>query len=155
MTERTHIRQLDGVSRGPLIDTVRPYPDQIRYSLNRLDGSSAWSYSLWRTPEGADLLEDIPLSETYMQCAGAAAAMTVEVRLETSEGVFRQYVVGKPLNEHAEAPTEVISWGQREQDRTQVYSNEVFTADEAAEVFYDYFLTDKVSGLYVLRELEL
>ena len=59
MTRPTHVVQSNGSSRGPLIDTRRPYPEAIRFSLNRMNGSSFWAYSLWRAPEGADLLEDI------------------------------------------------------------------------------------------------
>lgn len=48
--------------------------------------------------------------------------------------------------------TESISWDDGRRS-TKVYAHEVFTADEAAEVFYAYFLTDKVAEPYVLREL--
>ena len=37
----------------------------------------------------------------------------------------------------------------------RVFSNEIFTADEAAVIFYTYYLTDAVSQPYVLRELDL
>ncbi|KYJ98885.1 hypothetical protein [Microbacterium sp. CH1] len=37
----------------------------------------------------------------------------------------------------------------------RVFSNEVFTADEAAVIFYTYYLTDAVAQPYVLRELDL
>ena len=86
MTKWTHIRQFDGFSRGPLTDTVRPYPDQIRHALTTMNGTSKWAYSLWRAPEGADLLEDIPFSDEYLQCAGSVEAMTIEVRIVDDEG---------------------------------------------------------------------
>ena len=37
----------------------------------------------------------------------------------------------------------------------RVFSNEVFTADEAAVIFSTYYLTDTVSQEYALRELDL
>lgn len=154
MTQRTHVVESNGYSRGPLIDTIRPYPDAIRFSLNRMNGTSMWAYSLWRAPEGSDLLDDIPLSEEYLQSAGSAEALTIEVRVLDGDGVAHQYVVGKPGEYPTEAPTEVIRWDEGRHSTT-VHPNEVFTADEAAEVFYAYFLTDKVSEPYTLRELDL
>lgn len=158
MTRRTHIEQMNGSSRGPLVDSIRPYPDQLRFSLNRMNGSSFWAYSLWRAPADADLLDDIPLSEKYIQCAGSAEALTIEVRVVDEDGVARQYTVGKPVDEPTEAPTgpptEVIRWDEGRYS-TKVHPNEVFTADEAAEVFYGYFLKDSVPETYSLRELDL
>lgn len=154
MSRPTHIRQFDGFQRGPLIDSIRPYPDQIRYSLNTMNGDSSWGYSLWRAPEGADLLDDIPLSEEYIQCAGSAEAMTVEVRVLGSDGAARQYTVGKPGDAPSEEPTEVIPWDGGRHHVT-VHPHEVFTADEAADVVYAYFLTDRVPEPYLLRELDL
>lgn len=37
----------------------------------------------------------------------------------------------------------------------RVFSNEIFTADEAAVIFYMFYLTESVSKPYVLRELDL
>lgn len=154
MTKPTHIREINNFSRGPLIDSVRPYPEQIRFSLNQLDGSSTWGWSLWRAPEGADLLEDIPLSDEFLQCAGTAKALTIEARYVDPDGHPHQYVVGRPGGDLSGDPSEVISWDDG-RFSTTVYPHEVFTADEAAVVFYTYFLTDKVAQPYVLRELDL
>ncbi len=145
---------MNGSSRGALIDYVRPYPDQIRFSLNRMNGSSFWAWSLWRAPEGADLLDSIPLSEEYMQCAGTAEALALEVRRLDPDGNAHQYAIGKPGGDLAGEPTEVIHFDNGRYFTT-VYPHEVFTADEAAVVFYTYFLTDEVSQPYELRELDL
>ena len=86
-----------------------------------------------------------------MQAAGSADAMTVEVRLPGPDGASHLYTVGRP--EPAEATTILIPISD---DRAvRVFSNEVFTADEAAVIFYTYYLTDAVSQPYVLRELDL
>lgn len=37
----------------------------------------------------------------------------------------------------------------------EVSSNELFSADEAALIFYTYYLTGAVSQPYVLREMDL
>ena len=84
MTKPTHITQRNGRSRGALLDEFRPYSEQIRFVLLQMNGSSFWAYSLWRAPEGADLLESIPFSEEYMQCAGTADALALDCLLYTS-----------------------------------------------------------------------
>ncbi|MFT3798346.1 hypothetical protein [Microbacterium sp.] len=154
MTPITHLREVNGFSRGPLLDSFEPYPDQIRYSLNQMDGTSFWAYSLWRAPEGADLLEDIPFSEDYIQCAGSASALTVELRVVDADGVAHQYVIGTPGTTPTGEPSETIPWDDGRRS-TRVYPNEVFTADEAADIFYAYFLTNTIPDTYQRRELHL
>lgn len=150
----THITQMNGSSRGALLDTIRPYRDQIRFSLNRMNGSSYWAYSLWRAPKDANLLHEIPLSDEYIQSAGTAERMTIEVRIVDAKGVANQYVVGKPNGTQTGNPTEEISWDNGRY-AMKVYSNEVFTADEAAEVYYNYFLNNKVDTTYSLRDINV
>ena len=154
MTEPTHISQTNGLVRGALMDDIRPYPEQIRFSLNRLNGSRTWAYSLWRAPEGADLLDRIPLSDEYVQCAGTAEALALEVRRLDPDGTAHQYAIGKPGGDRTGETTEVIHFDDGRHSIT-VYPHEVFTADEAAVIFYTYFLTDEVSQPYELREVDL
>ena len=154
MNQPTHIRQVNGTTRGALVDYVRPYPEQIRFSLGQLNGSSFWAWSLWRAPEGADLLDSIPFSDEYMQCAGTADALALEVRRVEDDGTAHQYAIGKPGGDRTGEPTEVIHYDDGRHSTT-VYPHEVFTADEAAVVFYTYFLTNEVSQPYELRDLHL
>lgn len=136
----------------PLIDTLRPFEEQLRFTLNRMDGSKLWAYSLWRAPEGANLRASLPFSDEYIQSAGDRTAMTIEVRTADASGTATQYIVGKPTEAPGEA-TEKITWDGGTQ-RTLVRANEVFTADEAAEVFGAYFRTDEVPAEYTLRSNE-
>ncbi|MCI1018624.1 hypothetical protein HWD99_08320 [Microbacterium sp. C5A9] len=154
MTKPTHIRQINGFIRGALMDDLRSYPQEIQFVLNRMNGSSFWAWSLWRAPEGADLLDSIPTSSEYIQCAGTADALAVEVRYLDPDGTAHQYAVGKPGTVSTSEPTETIHYDDGRHSVT-VHPNEVFTADEAAVVFYTYFLTDKISQPYTLRELDL
>lgn len=154
MSHHTHVTQSNGFSRGPLIDSIRPYEDQLRFSLGRMNGTSFWAYSLWRAPEGADLLDDIPLSESYLQCAGSAEALTIEVRALDEEGVPHQWVVGKPGEVPGGSPTEVVRWDDGRYSTT-VHPSEVFTAAEAGDVVVAYFLTDAVPLQCTLRPLDL
>ncbi|KJL20385.1 hypothetical protein RN51_02601 [Microbacterium oxydans] len=154
MNTPTHIDQINGESRGPFVDYVRPYAEQLRATLNGMNASSFWAYSLWRAPEGSDLLDSIPFNDEYMQCAGTAEALTIEVRSLDPDGTPHQYTIGRPGGDYEREPTEVIHWDDGRHS-TRVYPNEVFTADEAAVVFYTYFLTDRVAQPYVLRELDM
>ena len=94
------------------------------------------------------------LSDEYLQSAGSADALTVEVRTIDGDGAAHQFVVGKPGGGAEGAPSEVIRWDDGRHSTT-VHPREVFTADEAAKVFYAYFLTDEVPARYTLRELHL
>lgn len=151
MTNRSHITQRNGSSRMVLTDDIRPFPEQIRFSLERMNGTTFWAWSLWRAPEGANLLASLPFSDEYMQCAGSAQALTIEVRIVGSDGTARQYTVGKPNGTTDGALTKSISWDDGRHS-TKVYPHEVFTAEEAADVFYAYYLSNAVDDPYVLRE---
>lgn len=154
MTAPTHITERNGSSRMLLVDDIRPYPEQIRFTLNRLNGTSFWAWSLWRAPEGADLLESLPASDEYIHCAGTADALTIEVRKTDAAGTAQQYVVGKPGAGADAGPAAVIRWDDGRHSTT-VRPNEVFTADEAAEVFTAYRLQGAVPDGYALRALDL
>ena len=152
MTTPTHIVQLNGFARSPLVDVARPYEDQIRFSVRRMDGAKLWAYSLWRAPDGADLLAEIPFSEEYIQCAGDAEGVTVEVRVVDEAGTAHQYTVGKPTGGDESEPTETIRWDVGRHS-TKVHPHEVFTLDEAADLFVAYYRDDRVPADHTLREI--
>ena len=152
MTTPTHIVQLNGFARSPLVDVARPYEDQIRFSVRRMDGAKLWACSLWRAPDGADLLAEIPFSEEYIQCAGDAEGVTVEVRVVDEAGTAHQYTVGKPTGGDESEPTETIRWDDRRHS-TKVHPHEVFTLDEAADLFVAYYRDNHVPADHTLREI--
>lgn len=152
MTTPTHITQLNGFGRSALVDVMRPHEDQIRFSLKRMNGTTLWAYSLWRAPEGADLLAEIPFSDEYLQCAGDAAAVTVEIRVLDEAGSAHQYTVGKPGGASSIQPTETIRWDDGRRS-TKVHPHEVFTPQEAAELFVAYYRTNTLPSEYTLREI--
>lgn len=133
-------------------DHRRPIPDHLRLMLGHLDGAEKYTFSIWR---GADPTNIVgfrePANDYFIQAAGSADAMTVEVRLPGPDGEGHLYTVGRP--DPANRTTTLIPISDKRAVR--VFSNEVFTADEAAVIFYTYFLTDAVSQPYVLRELDL
>ncbi|WP_120494031.1 hypothetical protein [Microbacterium phyllosphaerae] len=138
--------------KGWLTDDYRPISDQLRRMLGLLDSKQEYTYSIWR---GADPTNIVgfrePANDYFIQAAGSADAMTVEVRLPGPDGEGHLYTVGRP--ESADGTTTLIPISDRRAVR--VSSNEVFTADEAAVIFHTYYLTDAVSQPYVLRELDL
>ncbi|MGA6127266.1 MULTISPECIES: hypothetical protein [unclassified Microbacterium] len=148
----THIVQLNGFARSPLVDVARPYEDQIRFSVRRMDGAKLWAYSLWRAPDGADLLAEIPFSEEYIQCAGDAEGVTVEVRVVDEAGTAHQYAVGKPTGGSEPESTETIRWDEGRHS-TKVHPHEVFSLDEAADLFVAYYRDNHVPSHHTLREI--
>ncbi|MFJ6678463.1 hypothetical protein ACIQLK_04955 [Microbacterium sp. NPDC091382] len=152
MTTPTHIIQENGSSRFPLIDNLRSFEEQIRFTVAQMDGSSFWALSLWRAPEGANLRASLPRSEDYIQCAGDAGGVTIEVRSTDATGTAHHYTVGKPGTHATGEPTETIRWDSGRRG-TQVHTNEVFTIDEAAELVIAYYRDDRLPAEYTLREL--
>jgi hypothetical protein len=73
------------------------------------------------------------------------------VRLLGPDGESRLCTIGRP--ERADDSTTLVPISGTRVVR--VRSNEVFTADEAGEIFYTYYLTESVSEIYVLRELDV
>lgn len=137
---------------GFITDGYRPIPDQLRLLLSKLDGVEKLTYMIWRaTDPGKGFVTPADVGDSFMQAAGSADRMTVEARLPGPDGEHHLYTVGRA--EPATGGTTLIPISD---DRAvRVFSNEVFTADEAAVIFYTYYLTDSVSQPYVLRELDL
>lgn len=138
--------------KGWLTDDYRPIPDQLRRMLGLLDAKRRYTYIIWR---GADPTSIVgfrePATDSFIQAAGSADGVTVEVRLPGPDGESHLYTVGR--SERADGTTTLIPISH---DRAvRVFSNEVFSADEAARIFYTYYLTDTVSEPYVFRELDL
>ncbi|MFT4156464.1 MAG: hypothetical protein QM630_00825 [Microbacterium sp.] len=107
------------------------------------------TYSIWRIPEG----ERNPMrrGSTFIQAAGSAEKLAIEARVMTSDGTAQLYAVGRPEPHNGETTTVPIS-----DDRVvRVFTNEIFTADEAAVIFMTFYLTDTVSRPYQLREIDL
>lgn len=151
----THLVTTNGASVGPLTSISRPYAAQIRRFLDLLDGDTRWAFSLWRAPEGVHLM-DIDLDrfpQAYLQSAGSAQAMAIEVRFIEDDGTARRYAVGRPHGNYAGEPTVSIPYRSNEA-AVRVYPSEVFDAAEAAGIYDQYFQTDRVPADYVLRPLD-
>jgi hypothetical protein len=125
--------------------------DDIRATLHRLDGIKGYSLLLWKLPPGKTLYDVSPDEDAqeYIQCAGSADRMTVEVRRLNGDN-YEHFVVGRAPNGQDHGKEETIHW---DDVNTVVAPNEVFSADEAADIFLSYYRTGSVPSSYVLRPL--
>lgn len=145
---------MNGRIHGELKDAIDS-PDQvIRKRLALLDGTGRYSLSLWRLPEGVpfDRVDLATWPQEYIQAAGSSERMTVEIR-RFEDGAPHQYVVGhheEGSGGRLPAVETAIPWDGYE---TRVFSNEVFTANEAAELFASYYATGGVPKNQHLRLL--
>ncbi len=119
-------------------------------ALKNMNGSSFFAYCLWPYPEGYDFKEvDYSSSNEYLQCAGSAEAMTVELRVVDDRG-HEHYVVGRePLSGECDV---VIRY---DEFSVRVHPSEVFTAEQAAPLFDQYLRTTTIPDGYHLRPLDL
>jgi hypothetical protein len=125
--------------------------------LRRFNGNDRFSLNLAKMPSPTwldDLTEDDMqrMGEEYLQCAGSAEAMSVEIRTKVG-GVPRLYTIGRPGPRHGEPTVDIpFQHGNRV---LHVYPSEVFTADEAADMFFEYHRSNSIPQSFGLREIDL
>lgn len=155
MNTVTHAMTVNGRIHGELKDPFNPPEAQIRKSLALLDGSRRFSLILWAIPRGISFSKVDLGSEPkeYIQAAGSCERMTVEVR-RIEAGKPRQYVIGRstPSGGGQHQP-EVIKWDGGIE--TVVSPSEVFTAEQAADLFVSYYATGWIPESYALRLLHV
>lgn len=119
--------------------------------LGNLDGERMFAYSLWHYPADQDFYAvDKGALEEYLQTAGSADRLTVEIREAERQGGYAQYVLATaPITGAAD---QTIEWSNH---TTQVHREEVFTADQAKELFKAYYETGTVPASVPRRRLHL
>ncbi len=131
--------------------------DDFEAELRALDGGVNCAISLSKLPRPGwsgdfSSSELFALKSFYVQAAGRAEEMTIEIRKAVDASVA-QFVVGLPpassQSEHPEVHIKIGDHG------TMVYSNEVFDAQSGAQVFFEYYLTGEISSKYSLRRIEV
>ena len=129
-------------------------PLQFLGPLRAFDGAENWYVVFYRLPEGKTF-EEVrhQATEQYIQAAGRADAMTVEIRKPGGEqwGVqWLRYTVGHP--HEGDLPLDVVislpHGGQT------ISRAEVFEADEAAQLFMNYYEIGDLPPGYDLRLVE-
>lgn len=126
----------------------------IRLQPSLLDGTERFATSLSRLPEGMRLRHELPLGwdSRFLQAAGSAEAMMVEVRKLDADGVERLYAIGRPVDDAQPVAKAEIRWRDRVDS---VPANEVFDADEAGGLFWHYYQHDAIPDGYALRDLNV
>lgn len=152
MTARFAITSNGDIS-AELSERYRSFEDTFRAVLGALDGRELFSYSLWPMPPGAETIVDVDMRfypDVFLQCAGTADRMTIEVRIKYDDGLGRLFTVGRPTRRgHAGPPREEVAWADHV---VRVYPNEVFEHEEASRIFLAYLETGgRVPAGYDLR----
>jgi hypothetical protein len=145
---------MNGRIHGEVKDPVDTLETIIRKRLSLLDGRRRYSLGLWSLPDGIpfDSVDFANWPIEYIQVAGSWDRMTIEVR-RGDGGQHRQYVLGHQSRSNGyDRQIEVIRWNGRE---TSVLPSEVFSADEAADIFISYYATGSVPESLALRRLDL
>ena len=121
--------------------------DVLARVIGGLDGVRDFSLLLWKLPTGQRLVDVTPEDEAdeYMQCAGSATALTIEVRRRIGDEFVRS-TVGRPRNGAAESVE--VSWAGHTES---IWSTELFDATEALGLFSHYRQTNSVPDGYDLR----
>lgn len=95
-------------------------------------------------------LQPLGQDELFIQAAGSADRLCVEIRAEV-DGVVDLHVIGRPPARSGEGPPDVvIPFGSHS---TRVYENEVFDGAEAAVLFFRYYESGDVPAGFSLRAL--
>ncbi|MFB9309808.1 hypothetical protein BJY17_000737 [Agromyces hippuratus] len=137
------------------VNWFKPYRDQLVHAIGRLDGTENFAFKLGALPEGKrfnELGSNGWRPDQYVQCAGRADALAIEVRRQNLDGSFSQLAVGRGGPRDGE-PVVRVPYGDGHS--VLVYDDEVFGQAEAVEIFHRYFQTGEVGEAYMLREIDL
>lgn len=134
-----------GAGAGPL---------QFLGPLRAFDGVENWCLLFYPLPEGKGF-EEVrnQATEQYIQAAGSAEAMTVEIRKPGGAqwgADWVRYVIGHP---HEGTPPLDVAIPLPRGDQ-MISRPEVFDAEEAAKIFMSYHTTGDIPPGYVLRPVE-
>ena len=141
---------------GPAVTLYR-----FQVPLRALNGMDFFARSISKLPRPGwpeDFTQDELVATHFLQAGGSSDAMTVEVRKDAPDGVQRQYKLGHQQESTSEgvSPSPPTAVEIRIGDNVErVFPNELFSADEAAEIFYFYCRRDNVPSKYVLRKIRM
>ena len=142
---------------GRLVVTFH-YADLGKFGnpLRRLNGNERFALTLWALPPGLDYEKAVKTGQdalAFIQAGGCAEAMTVDIRKPGGSqwgADWVRYVVGHPNSEPEPLDVPItLPFGPE-----MVSRSEVFTADEAAELFFTYYKTGGILAEYTLRPVE-
>ena len=127
------------------------HPGMMNHHLRSMNGSDPWAVVLSaRPPHGAP--QD-PSTWRYIQAAGNAQAMMLELCQPGGAdigAVSVRAIIGHPPNGLIERDFEIVMPRAVE----TIARHEVFTAEEAVDLFERIYRTDTIGDGYVLRNVE-
>ncbi|MBS9532917.1 hypothetical protein KIH27_04855 [Mycobacterium sp. M1] len=126
--------------------------DEFSRVLRRFDGVEHFVLLLWALPPGMDYKEGVAAGadREYLQALGRADAMTVEICKAGGAqwGVdWVRYVIGHPHDGDEVQDVPIVLPRSTEMRSRQ----QLFDADEAAQLFYSYYKTGDIPPGYTLR----
>lgn len=151
----THVVEYSG---GRSVTSIDEYADVDEFArpMRIFDGVERFALTLWALPSGMDYDKAVKCGKDaleFIQAGGSAEALTVDMRKSggTRWGVdWVRYVVGRPHG--GDEPLDVPIKLPRVTEF--VGRSEVFTPDEAAELFYSYYKTGDIPPGYTLRPVQ-
>lgn len=149
----THALTLNGGASVTEVCKLLDPEAMLRRVLSGMDGQQEFAVSLARLPEGTRLWDPRPSGWPlcFLQAAGAATAMMVEVSQFDASGELGLYKLGcRGSDEQGAAQLEVRWRGRAE----TVPKLEVFTVQQAGDIFVHYYRTDSVPDWCTLRRFE-
>ena len=160
MTRRkpTH-ESVSGTTKGTFVGWMSEFPEEIPvYISNAIHGLGAENgpgdidtfYRIYPIPEGATGPNQGDPKE-WIQAAGTAERLTVEVKRREADGTYRQYTVGRPSAAGEPAESELILIGDK--NELPVRPSEVLTAADAIGIFQHYYDHQTIPEGWHLREL--
>lgn len=148
----THVVKFDG---GELVSEIGKFADRERFAapLRRRDGQQRWGLGLFPLPENLSYDEMLAAGHDfteYLQAAGSAEALTIEIRKPGGAQwgcrwvryvVGHSHAAGLPLDFTIEMASSTL----------HVSAAEVFDAEEAADLFLAYHQSGDIPATYSLR----
>lgn len=128
--------------------------EQIAADLHGLNGNEEYSIVLWRIPATYPDNRDSPREDDtaveYIQSAGAADRLTIEVRQRDGENGYTNYAIGREPTSETTALEETVHWSDFTVD---VARSELFTSEEAIPIYDEYRQTGRVPAEFHLRPI--
>jgi hypothetical protein len=143
----THVRETN-LSTGWMSDFTEEIPGQLAAIINRLGDGKYEYYCIYPLPADAEYDEVVHPTE-WLQTAGSADRLTVEIKRLDDDGVHRLYTVGRAAAADEPEPTEVVRRGDVEY---AVRPSEVLTSADALTLFQHYYDHHEIPEGWHLRE---
>ncbi|MDT5095658.1 MAG: hypothetical protein QOH60_5021 [Mycobacterium sp.] len=143
----THVAE-NNRSSGWMSNFTEEIPGQLAAIINRLGDGEYEYYLIYPLPADAEYDEVVHPTE-WLQTAGSAERLTVEIKRLDDDGVHRLYTVGRADAANESNASEAVRRGDVEY---AVRPSEVLTAADALTLFQHYYDHHEIPQGWHLRE---